>query len=406
MLKRVYFTTKSTNIESVILCYPIKKWYRMYKIEYFFSVINTEHNYTMLTVNQLPTHLHGELYHNVIEDFSNEETVIHRPIKTDFIFETHDDILAMIDTCLFLAVELPVEIFHHVSLNNKVVLKQMREYEANVHSGIIQESFFVTTPEYRALKLLAEFDVIFNDALLYTPFNLAGYAIENGSIELLEYIIKDMDFDPSIIHFAVVCGHIPSIDYLIKQPSIKNMLFAPQKKLTFDGRDMGIGNTYAHQLCSDATQVSVLKYLRETLQFPWDRRVVEKAIRKRNHECLKYALENGCPMFIDSCVYSALQHNTIDAFRLLVEIRNYIPTEQDILYAAKTRRLSHLIYLHELKTPWHPQAVNHAARLRFYDCVEYGIKCGAPYDPNLVELSYLPYTVDIDRWMLSIMNST
>ena len=368
--------------------------------------MNIEHNYTMLTVNQLPTHLHGELYQNVIEHFTNEETIIDRPIKTDFIFETHHDILEMIDTCLFLAVELPVELFHHVSLNNTFVLKQMREYEANVHSGIIQESFFVTTPEYRALKLLAEFDIIFNDALLYTPFNLAGYAIENGSIELLEYIIRDMDFDPSIIYFAVVSGHIPSIDYLIKQPSIKNALFAQQKKPTFYGSNMGIGNTYAHELCSDATQVSVLKYLRETLQFPWDRRVVENAIRKRNHECLKYALENGCPIYMDASVCAALQHNTIDAFRLLVEICNYKPTEQDILYAARTRGLPHLIYLHELNTPWHPQAVNHAARLQFYAGVEYGIKCGAPYDPNLVELSRLPYTVDIDRWMLSIINST
>jgi len=357
----------------------------------------------MLTINQLPTHLHGEIYNHVIENFSEEETPIGRPIKTDFIFDTHDDILKMIDTCLFLAVDLPAEIFRHVALNN-VVLTQMREYEAAVKCGIIQQSFFVTTAEYYALKVLAEFETSIRLAIytpirftLYTPYNLAIHAIENRSVELLQYVIKNMDVDPSIIHSAVECGHIPSIAYLVQLPSIKNMLIKQTKYNHL---------TPAHKLCSEAIKLPVLKYLRETLRFPWDERVIENAICDNRYDCLKYALENGCPISLEIAFGMALRHSTTDAMRLLIEIGNYIPTEEDMLFVASRGALNHLIYLHELKTPWHSQTVNSAALFKHHTCVDYGIQCGAPYDTNLVELSRLPYSHDIDSWMFSIIYGT
>jgi hypothetical protein len=71
---------------------------------------------TMLTITQLPLHLQGELYKNVLDNFGEEEeTFIGRPIKTDFIFDTHEDIIHMIDTCMFLAVDLPDELFNYVA---------------------------------------------------------------------------------------------------------------------------------------------------------------------------------------------------------------------------------------------------------------------------------------------------
>jgi hypothetical protein len=35
--------------------------------------------------------------------------------------------------------------------------------------------------------------------------------------------------------------------------------------------------------------------------------------------------------------------------------------------------------------------------------MEFGIQCGAPYDPNFIELAYLPFSEDIDRWMANLI---
>jgi len=99
----------------------------------------------------------------------------------------------------------------------------------------------------------------------------------------------------------------------------------------------------------------------------------------------------------------SLRQSTPDALRLLVELAGYKPTDEDMLYVASSGSLIHMIYLRELGTPWHPHTVNSAARFRHGKCVEYGIEHGAPYDPNIVELSKLPYKPDIDRWMASII---
>jgi hypothetical protein len=147
----------------------------------------------------------------------------------------------------------------------------------------------------------------------------------------------------------------------------------------------------------------VLKHLRETLQFPWDENVIKNALSNKCNECLQYALTNGCPILLDSATGMALRHPTIDAFRILVEVAGYNPLKEDTLYAASRGSLPHLTYLHELGAPWHPQAVNSAARFKHHTCVDYGIQHGAPYDANLVELSRLPYRADIDRWMASII---
>jgi hypothetical protein len=349
---------------------------------------------TMLTVTQLPLHLQGELYKNILDEYGeDEETFIGRPIKTDFIFDTHEDILHMIDTCMFLAVDLPDELFNYVALN-KSVFYQMREYELDVHRGTIEESFFVTTAEYRALKVLAEFETSIRFAV---PYNLAAYAIENNSLVLLQYIGKRYaeHLDPYIIHFAVEFGNIQCIDYLVEHPKIKPLIFKITNHVS--------GKTLAQQLCGEAHTLPVLKHLHETLRFPWDENVIKRALSNKCNECLQYALANGCQISLESATGMALRHPTIDAFRILVEVAGYNPLQEDTLYAASRGSLPHLTYLHELGVAWHPQAVNSAARFKHHTCVEYGIEHGAPYDANLVELSRLPYRADIDRWMASII---
>jgi hypothetical protein len=157
------------------------------KIEYFFYERYERYTDTMTTIRQLPPHLQGELYQNIIDEYEREqETPIGRPIKTDFVFETHADILDIIDTCMFLAVDLPDELFHYVASNKEKVFTQMIEYDA---SEPTEKSFFVTTAEYHALKLLA----VFENSLRFPRFSAyeaAAYAIENKSIVLLQYVFK------------------------------------------------------------------------------------------------------------------------------------------------------------------------------------------------------------------------
>jgi len=343
----------------------------------------------MLTINQLPPHLQGELYKHILDEYGvEEETPIGRHIKTDFNFETHSDILEMVDTCMFLAVDLPTELFQYVEQNKTKMLTQMLEYDA---SEPTEKSFFVTTAEYHALKVLAEFETSVRFPR-YSTYELAAHAIEHNSLVLLQYVCNRYTehLDQCIIQFAVSRGHIPIIDYLLELPFIKQMLSI----------------RVLYQLCSDAPNLTVLKYFRETLRFPWDERLIEKLIYNKDIDSLRYALENGCPLFVNMVAYRSLRHSTVDALRLLVELAGYKPTDEDMLYVASRGSLDHIIYLRELGTPWHPHTVNSAARFRHTVCMEYGIEHGAPYDPNIVELSHQSHKADVDRWMASIIYNT
>jgi hypothetical protein len=347
----------------------------------------------MLSVSQLPLHLQGEFYRNIKgnsysqeEEEDDEEVLIPHPIKTDLAFDTHDDIINMINTCGYCAVDLPDDLFRHVEENPKTFLSQTAEYEANVASEKIEKSFFMTTHEYQALKLLAEFQKA-NIGDRY-PYHLAVYAIKNDSVVLLEYVIRRHveQWDPLILRTAVEYGNILCIDYLVKYYSEHTKLDCVQKLL-----------------CIEANTLTVLKHLRETLGFVWDERVIKQALYDNCMVRLQYALENGCPINMENAVTLSLRLPKIDALRLLVELAGYKPVKEDILYIATIGSINHLIYLHYLNTPWHSQAVNIAARFKHHSCMVFGIQCGAPYDPNFIELSRLPFREDIDRWMANLI---
>lgn len=335
----------------------------------------------MITVTQLPSHLQGNLYNNIMDNFSEEERVeIPHPIKTDFVFTTHDDILKIIDTCGYCGVDLPDELFKYVEENSNRFLSQSAKYKASVDMKEIEESFFVTTHEYHALILLAEWH---NTDIYYS--DLVEYAIKNDSVVLLQYVIKKQ-WDPFMIHTAVEHGNILCIDYLVKYYEEYTKLVCVQTLLS-----------------KNANTLTVLKYLRETLRFEWDKRVIKKAIYDNCIECLEYALENGCPVDLKNAVTISLRLPKIDAFRLLVELAGYKPVKEDVLYASTLGSINHLVYLHHLNTPWHPQAVNISARFKHRLCMDFGIQCEAPYDPNFIELSYFPFSEDIDSWMANLI---
>ena len=342
---------------------------------------------TMLTVTQLPPHLQGDFYNNIIgNSWEDEEVLIPHPIKTDFTFDTHDDIINMINTCAFCAVDLPDELFRHAEENPFTLLMYADDYKLNVASKKIEESFFVTTHEYRALILLAEFQK--TDIRHKKCYHLAEYAIKNDSVVLLQYVIRRHvdQWDPFILRTAVEHGKILCIDFLVKYYREHTKLVCVQTNL-----------------CEKAKTFTVLKYLRETLGFEWDKRVIKQALYDNCFERFEYALKNGCPVDLENAATVSLRLPKIDAFRLLVELAGYKPVKEDVLYASTLGSINHLVYLHLVNTPWHPQAVNIAARFKHHSCMEFGIQCGAPYDPNFIELAYLPFSEDIDRWMANLI---
>jgi hypothetical protein len=344
---------------------------------------------TMLTITQLPSHLQGDFYNNIINNSwkdEDEEVLIPHPIKTDFVFETHDDIINMINTCAFCAVDLPDELFRYVEENPDILLSQSAEYQANVASKKIEESFFVTTYEYQALILLAQWQ--YTDIQYKKCYHLAAHAIKNDSVVLLQYVIRRHvdQWDPFILRTAVEHGKILCIDFLVKYYRQHTKLICVQTNL-----------------CEKAKTFTVLKYLRETLRFEWDKRVIKQALYDNCIERFEYALKNGCPVDLENAATVSLRLPKIDAFRLLVELAGYKPVKEDVLYASALGSINHLVYIDHLNTPWHPQAVNTAARFKHHSCMEFGIQCGAPYDPNFIELAYLPFREDIDRWMANLI---
>lgn len=342
---------------------------------------------TMLSVTQLPIHLQGDFYNNIIHNSSKEEdkqVLIPHPIKTDFVFTTHYDILNIINTCGYCVVDLPDELFQYVEENPDILLSQSAEYQTNVASKKIEESFFVTTHEYRALILLAQWQKTGNRY----PYHLAAHAIKNDSVVLLQYVIRRHvdQWDPFILRSAVEHGNILCIDFLVKYYREHTRLVCVQTNL-----------------CEKAKTFTVLKYLRETWGFEWDKRVIKQALYDNCIERFEYALKNGCPVDLENAATVSLRLPKIDAFRLLVELAGYKPVKEDVLYASTLGSINHLVYLHLVNTPWHPQAVNIAARFKHHSCMEFGIQCGAPYDPNFIELAYLPFSEDIDRWMANLI---
>jgi hypothetical protein len=350
---------------------------------------------TTLQLTNIPPHLQGELFKILTTEFTEEDTPLNqrniwhfRSLKTDLKIRCLRDILQMMDTCMFFAAPLHRKIFEFVEGSPEYIIQEMREFESGSESS--EYGFFVTTEEYRALKLLATYKRTWT----WSVQGFLEYAIKNGSLVLIEHYTARYRSVCAVLplKWAVEYGKIPIMAFLVKQPwiSVHNHFIHTEQ-------------TLAQQLCSDAVgydQLPMLKYLHETLQFPWDQYVVQFSLCEERLHILKYALENGCPI-PSYGLNMALGMDSIEGLRMLVEMRN-IPLEDDEKYtllAAQNGNVEHLRYLHEKNARWHPQAVNTAARNKYVDCVEFGISVNAPYDSNIVAFAYQPFRLDVDHWI-------
>jgi len=366
---------------------------------------------TNLYVTDIPIHLQGELYNQLTTEFAeddcpmNQRNIRHfRALKTDLNIRGLKDIIQIMDACMFFAVPLHWKVFDFVDAYPDLIHREMCEYEKILESPDkntskigIEYGFFVTTEEYRALKILATFKRTWT----WSDQGFLEYAIKQGSLVLIEYYAGRYCTKCKHIplKWAIQYNQLPILAFLIKQPWVKlhSKMYSTSEE------------TFAEHLCSETAvynNLTILKYLRETLQFPWNKYVVQNSLCQDRLDVLRYALENGCPI-PQYAMSMVIGMKSIDALRMFVEIVKTPLNNPDFtLWAAQNGQLSHLVYLHEHNTPWHPQAMHMAARYKHVDCVEFGISMGAPYEPEIVKTVYDAYDNSIDRWIgLHIYNA-
>ena len=346
-----------------------------------------------IPITNVPTHLQGELYNTLMTEFAEDDTecVITgniRPLKLDLEVKSLVDVIQLIDTCMFFGVPLHCKIFEFVKAYSDYCLREMKRFEKSVDSNdttiepistiYFRENsvptayaYIIETEEYRALKLLANYTHIWT----WSIKGFLEYAIKHGSLVLVEHYAPKYShqFPYSPLKWAAEYGQIPIMAFLVHCPWVKVHKKYVDKTQTF-----------AQELCSIAAsknQLSMLKYLRETLKFDWNMYTVQYSICDDRLDILKYALENGCPI-PEYGINMAIGIRSIEGLRMLVDIRQVsLDDPEYTLWAAENGHVDHLQYLHENNAPWHSQAINIAAEYEHIDCVDYGISVGAPYDP-------------------------
>ena len=104
--------------------------------------------------------------------------------------------------------------------------------------------------------------------------------------------------------------------------------------------------------CERVARMNKLEYLvwaREVKNCDWDSRTITAAAIRGNLAIVKYCVENGCPMYANTC-YNAAGEGHLDVLK----------------------------YLHENDCPWHWEACFYAHRNNRIDCLNYLIEQKAP----------------------------
>lgn len=136
---------------------------------------------------------------------------------------------------------------------------------------------------------------------------------------------------------------------------------------------------------------------RHTIKRPiWDGNLLRFFIEEGHFECLKWAVERGCPGDIRT-LNSCISHDCLDALQYLVE-KGYTMDTSHTMRAAASGNLRILKWLHEHGCPWdesttafaagwvrkdHPKG-NWTASIvvpKSMDCLEYAYNHGCPLGP-------------------------
>jgi len=135
---------------------------------------------------------------------------------------------------------------------------------------------------------------------------------------------------------------------------IREFTSLSQMELAWDNYDWDEDEDDGSQkyFCSEVAQMNKLEYLvwaREVKNCDWDRRTICMAAIHGNLSMVKYCVENGCPMYANTC-WNAAAKGHLDVLK----------------------------YLHENDCPWNSHACYYAHLYNRIDCLNYLIQQKCP----------------------------
>ncbi len=330
-------------------------------------------------VHELPSHFHNsELYLTIQKEYPRQKVKLdHKlPLKLDNVFQVFDDVLLILDTCGYLGSELPWEVLDFAYSRPEGFLFDMEVFEYQSKQKKHEYGYLMKTAEYHAIKQCFLFS---HSGEAYKLNGFVSYAIKNDSIILVRYYEHKCKYlfpaQVSTLLETIQHGRFEIFKYFAKKPwfSEETATKMVQKKLC--------------EWASIYGKVEILRFLREQLQFDWDTNVINESLNHLKFSCLRYAVENGAP--ISPCALGiAVQKCPVEYIQLLVKFGVSPADDIYTLYACQRGSLDVLNYLYNKGAPWHPNAINVAARKRYKNCVDFGVECGAPYDAEFV-LKYI-----------------
>lgn len=254
----------------------------MNKIDFRFQKKMTDTK--MYTLSTLPTEFRGDLYNELIQNDREDDVAFPMTLKVDLILANLTDILATVETCAYLACDLPPAVFEFIEKDHYALLLEIEKYKKG-NAKYQEYQFFVTTPEFKAVEIYA---II---CMTYPVHSLRlKLAVEKGSVMVVKYIerVEKIQYNDSYIIHACQCGSLEILKYWEKAEWYSEI----------------IANKYMQErMCAVAASgkhLRTLIYLRETLHFQWSITTMNACISHQATTCLQYILKNGCQIDIFS----------------------------------------------------------------------------------------------------------
>jgi hypothetical protein len=381
----------------------------------------------MLAIQNFPNWMKGDFYNTVMEMMTenpmyemNEMPEIKKKLKTDLIINTIHDIFDVIDTCHYIGVEVPNEVYNYALENYSNLSKEIENITKQEYHSY---EYFMTTPEYIAINLCVKYMIKHPmvAAELFTKENevindhykkeFINYAIIHNSLILVKFLDwkilssnccnRYKNIIMRILITTAIYGRIEIMKFWsqkewFNQDNTTNKKIPMQNARSIPNRqrfEMPIQSAEnQRELCMYAAaygQLEMLIYLHETLHFEWDDRTFESALYEKKVDCIRYLVKNKFTIAKDMMQRAIKYKYSLESIRILVEEIG-ISTNNPMysLIATENAMLDIIVYLHEKNAPWHIDAVKVALQNGLVTIAKYCIENGAPYHVNDFELYY------------------
>jgi len=416
----------------------------------------------MLAISNFPDWMKGELYNNMNlicdGDGDYENPIIEKQLKTDLTIHNLTDILKIIDTCHYIGVELPFEVLDYVLENNTNLLEEIENMETD--NKPTPYDYFLTTPEFTAVRLIIYFtstyaQSISSDPSIYMPNIILNekwckecistnvqtcsdpsisvpnsilnekwckefmnekwckefmkYAIRQNSLLLVRFLYKKYE---KKFYIGTLRNYITMmLITTAKNGCVEIMNFWREQKWFCSATSSVFKQEELIMYSVSYNEMPMLKYLLETLRFKWnhwENRIFDMALQRSNIDCIRYLLEQKCPIPRTILRKSIIYRYSFENIRILIEeVKVSLDDPMYTLLAVENGDLNLVKYLHEKNAPWHDEVVNMAFQYGLIKIAKYCVDNGAPYDINVLALyeDTVMSKKELTEWVTFLHNS-